>query len=62
MVHFGYTVLIRRSVYMSVLLCVHLKNDVFSLSLPSLFYQGNTLSLTNVITYPHYFLTPYKSL
>ena len=60
MVHFGYTVLIRRSVYMSVLLCVHLKNDVFSLSLPSPLCQGNTLSLTNVVTYLQCFLTAYK--
>ena len=62
MVHFGYTVLIRRSVYLSVLLCVHIKKEVFSLSLLYLLYQGNTLSLTNVITYPHCFLTTYKSL
>ena len=39
MVHFGYTVLIRRSVYLSVLLYVHLKKDVFSLSLLSLLYH-----------------------
>ena len=30
-------------VYMSMLLCVHLKNDIFSISLPSPLYQGNTL-------------------
>ena len=27
-----------QSVYMSILLCVHLKNDVFSISLPSPLY------------------------
>ena len=36
---------------MSVLICVHLKNDVFSLSLLSPLYQ------CNVVTYPHCFLT-----
>ena len=41
---------------------VYLKNDVISLSLLSPLYQGNTLSLTNVVTYPHCFLTAYKSL
>ena len=46
--------------YLSVLLCVHLKNDVFPISPP--LYQGNTLSLTNVVTYPHCFLTAYKRL
>ena len=54
-------ILIRRSVYMSVLLCIRQKNDIFSLSLPSPLYQGNTLLLTNVFTYPHCFLTTYKA-
>ena len=58
--HIEYVVLIRRSVYMSVLLYVHLKNDVFPISLP--LYQGNTPSLTNVITYPHCFQTACKRL
>ena len=31
-----------------VLLCAHLKNDVFPISLPSPLKQGNTLSLTNL--------------
>ena len=39
---------------------VHLKNDVFSISFPSPLYQGNTLLITNAITYPHCFLTAYK--
>ena len=30
--------------------------------LRSRLYQGNTLSLTNVVTYPHFFLTAYKRL
>ena len=38
------------------------KSNVFSISLPSPLYQVNTLSLTNVITYPHWFLTAYKNL
>ena len=42
--------------------CVQLKNDVFTLSLPSPFYQSNNLSLTNVVTYPHCFRTAYKNL
>ena len=37
--------------YMSVLLYVHLKNDVVPILLPFPLYQGNTLSLTNGITY-----------
>ena len=49
-------------VYMSVLLCVDLKNNVFSISLPSPLYQGNTLSLTYVVNYPHCFPTAYKTL
>ena len=36
--------------------------QVFSISLPSPFHQDNTLSLTNAATYPHCFLTAYKSL
>ena len=32
----------------------------FSLSLYLHLYQGSTLSLTNVVTYPHCFLTAYK--
>ena len=38
------------------------KSNVFSISLPSPLYQVNTLSLNNVITYPHWFLTAYKNL
>ena len=60
--HIEYVVLIRRSVYMSVLLYVHLKNDVFPISLFSPLYQVNTPSLTNVITYPHCFQTACKRL
>ena len=49
--------------YMSVLLYVHLKNDVFHISLPSPLYQGNnTLSLTKTITSLVNFLTAYKML
>ena len=47
---------------MSVLLCVHLKNDVFPISLPSPLYQGNTLSLTNTLTPLVNFLTACKRL
>ena len=47
--------------YMSVSHCVP-KNDLFPISLLSTLYQDNTLSLTNVVTYPHCFLTAYKSL
>ena len=43
--HVDYVDLIRRSVYMSVLLYVHLKNYVFPISLPSPLYQGKTLYL-----------------
>ena len=39
-----------------MLLYIHQKRDVFYLHL----YQGSTLSLTNVVTYPHCFLTAYK--
>ena len=42
---------------MYLLLYVHLKNDVFPISLPSLLYPSNTLCLTNVVTYPHCFQT-----
>ena len=34
----------------SVILYLHLKNYVFPISLPFPLYQGNTLSLTNVVT------------
>ena len=44
------------TVYMSLLPCVHLKNDVFYLSFLSHSYQNNTLSLPNVVTYPALFL------
>ena len=46
----------------SMLLYVRLKNDVFLISFPSPLYRGNTLSLTNVVTYPHCFLVAYKRL
>ena len=49
-------------VYMSLLLYVHLQNDVFPILFLSPLYWGNTLSLTNVITYPHCFLTACKKL
>ena len=39
---------------------VHLKKDVFSISLYIHLYQGSTLSLPNAVTYPHCFLTAYK--
>ena len=35
MMQLGWVVLIRRSVYMSVLLCVHCQNDVFPFTLHS---------------------------
>ena len=47
---------------MFVLLYVHLKNDVFSISFPFPLYQGNTLSLTNVVTSLVDFLTACKRL
>ena len=37
-------------------------HTLFSFSLPSPLYQGNTLSHINVVSYPHWFLTAYKSL
>ena len=46
--------------FTSILIYVHLKNDVFSISLP--LYQGNTLSLPNVITSLVDFVTSYKLL
>ena len=45
-----------------VLLYVHLKNDVFSISLPFPLYQVNTLSLPNVFTSLVNFLTACKKL
>ena len=48
--------------YMFMLLYVHLKNDVFPLFFPSPLDQDNALSLTNVVTDPHCFLTAYKRL
>ena len=47
---------------MSVLLYVLLKNDLFPISLHFPFYQGNTLSPTNVVTSLVDFLTAYKRL
>ena len=47
---------------MSIILCVHLKNDVFPISLPSPLHQGNPLSLTNAFTSLVNFLTGYKRL
>ena len=46
--------------HMSVLPYVHLKNDLFSISLSFPLYQGNTLSLPNVVTFLFDFLTAYK--
>ena len=60
MIQFGYAVLIRGSVYMSVLLCVHRKRNAFSHSLYLCLHLGNTFSLPNFVTYPLYFLTAYK--
>ena len=40
---------------MSVLLYVYLKNYDFSIPLLLPLYQGSTLSLPNVVTYPHCF-------
>ena len=60
-VEYKYKVLIMKSVYMSVLLYIHLKNDVFSISLLSPLYQGNTISFTNAFTYIVDFLTACKS-
>ena len=47
-------------VYVSVLLYVHLKNGVFPISLLLPLFQGSTLYLPNVVTYPDCFLTAYK--
>ena len=60
----GFFLIQRANVYVcvTVCVCVRLKNYVFSLSLLSPLNQGNTLSLTNDFTYPHCFLTEYKSL
>ena len=57
--HVGYIVLIRRSVYMSVLLYLHLKNDVFPISLPFPLYH---LFLPIVVTSLVDFLTACKRL
>ena len=46
----------------SVLLYVHLKNDLFPIFFPFPSYQGNTLSLANVVICPHCFLSAYKRL
>ena len=62
MIQFGYVVLIRRSVYMSLLLYVHQKRDAFSLSLSLPSHQGSLLSLPNFVTYPVCFLTAYKMM
>ena len=51
-----------KRVYLSVLLYVHLKTDVLPISPPFPLYQGNTLSLTNALTYHVDFLTAYKRL
>ena len=56
MIEFGYAVLIRGSVHMSILLYVHRKREaICALRLP---VTGQGPPLTNCITYPLYF-TPY---
>ena len=50
----------RNTSYMSVLLYLHLKNDVFLISLLLPLYQGSTLSLPNVVTSLVNFLTACK--
>ena len=57
MIQFEYIVLIRGSVHMFGLLCVHQKREDIS---PSFFVssvQGSTPPLTNLITHPLCFLT-----
>ena len=55
--NYFYAVLIRGSVYKSLLLCVHQKRDAFSLSLFLCSSQGSALSLLNFVAYPLCFLT-----
>ena len=57
MIHFEYTVLIRRSVHMSVLLYVHQKRYAFSFSFYLRSHQGSNPPLTNFV---NCFLTAYK--
>ena len=60
MIDFGYGVLIRGSVHMSILLCVHQKRETFSPSLFLTSLQGST-PLANFVTYPHCFGTAFTS-
>ena len=61
MKEFGYGVLIRRSVHMSVLLCVHQKRETSSPLLFLILLQGSTPPLTNSVTSPHCFGTAFTS-
>ena len=58
---FGYGVLIRESVHMSVLLYMHQKRENFSPSLFFTLFQGSTPPFTNFITCPHCFGTAFTS-